>query len=169
AAASIVPQARRVVRHVGALACAGYAWAVFGLLAALMWLAAVALPRLDWRRRAARALTRLGLRLTGTPLAVTGLEHIPPDRTCIVTANHASYLDALVLTATLPPRFGFVAKRELADRFAVRVLLERLGTAFVERFDARRGVEDFDRMAEAVRRGDSLLVFPEGTFTRAPG
>lgn len=169
AAAGIVPQTRRAMRHVGALAFAGYAWAVFGLLATLMWLAAVALPRLNWRRRTARALARLGLRLTGTPLAVTGLENIPPDRTCIVAANHASYLDALALTAALPPRFGFVAKRELAGRFTARVLLERLGTAFVERFDAQRGVEDFDRMAETVRRGDSLLVFPEGTFTRAPG
>ncbi len=33
---------------------------------------------------------------------------------CVVVCNHASYLDGVVLTAALPPRFGFVIKREMA-------------------------------------------------------
>lgn len=169
AAAGIVPQLRRLWRRASALAYAGYAWAVFGLLAAPLWLAVAVLPRLHWRRSAARLVARLVVRLTGTPLAVLGLDNLPHDQTCVLVANHASYLDAVALTAALPARFGFVAKRELAGRFTSKVLLGRLGTEFVERFDAQRGAEDFDRMAETVQKGRSLLVFAEGTFTRAPG
>ncbi len=169
AAAGVIPQLRRLWRRAGALIYAGYAWAVFGLLAAPLWLAVAVLPHLHWRRSTARLVARLVLRLTGTPLAVSGLDNLPRDQTCVLVANHASYLDAVALTAALPARFGFVAKRELAGRLVSKVLLGRLGTEFVERFDVQRGVEDFDRMAETVQKGRSLLVFPEGTFSRAPG
>jgi 1-acyl-sn-glycerol-3-phosphate acyltransferase len=62
-----------------------------------------------------------------------------------------------------------VAKRELAEQFFARILFRRLGTEFVERFDPQRGVEDTDRVLQAVRQGRSMLFFPEGTFGRAPG
>jgi 1-acyl-sn-glycerol-3-phosphate acyltransferase len=62
-----------------------------------------------------------------------------------------------------------VAKRELAQQFFAKVLFRRLGTEFVERFDPQRGVEDTDRVLQAVRQGRSMLFFPEGTFGRAPG
>jgi 1-acyl-sn-glycerol-3-phosphate acyltransferase len=87
----------------------------------------------------------------------------------VLVVNHASYLDPLVLVAVLPSTISFVAKRELAEQFFARVLFRRLGTEFVERFDPQRGVEDTDRVRQAVRQGRSMLFFPEGTFGRAPG
>ena len=48
-------------------------------------------------------------------------------------------------------------------------LMRRFGTRFVERFDAREAIEDARELSEAARRGESLVFFPEGTFTRAPG
>ena len=48
-----------------------------------------------------------------------GLEHLPQGQ-CVIVANHASYLDGLVMTAALPPRFGFVIKREMS-RVPLRV------------------------------------------------
>jgi 1-acyl-sn-glycerol-3-phosphate acyltransferase len=69
----------------------------------------------------------------------------------------------------LPRPMGFIAKRELLEHFVSRIYLKRIGTKFVERFDAQRGVEDTERFVEAVRAGQSLIVFPEGTFRRAPG
>ena len=47
--------------------------------------------------------------------------------------------------------------------------LAGLGTLFVERFDATRSAEDLEQMVEALARGESLLVFPEGTFRRETG
>ena len=51
----------------------------------------------------------------------------------------------------------------------MRRLLGALGTRFVERFDAARGIEDTRALAEAARGGESLAFFPEGTFVREPG
>jgi 1-acyl-sn-glycerol-3-phosphate acyltransferase len=71
--------------------------------------------------------------------------------------------------AALPRPFGFVAKGELRQRPASRLFLQRLGAEFVDRLDARRGVDDVTRLALAVSGGRSLLFFPEGTFTPRHG
>jgi 1-acyl-sn-glycerol-3-phosphate acyltransferase len=47
--------------------------------------------------------------------------------------------------------------------------LRRLGSAFVERFDSARGVEDTRALEERVRAGESVVFFPEGTFVSEPG
>jgi 1-acyl-sn-glycerol-3-phosphate acyltransferase len=62
-----------------------------------------------------------------------------------------------------------MAKAELEQRFIARIFLRRIGAVFVERFEKQRGVADARRIAQQVQAGQSLLFFPEGTFTRMPG
>jgi 1-acyl-sn-glycerol-3-phosphate acyltransferase len=169
ALAGVLPQVRRVVQSATEVVYAGYAWSALGFCAAALWIAVALLPRLSWRKAVARGTAQLLLRLFGIPLRVRGLEHLPRNQACVLVVNHASYIDALVLLAVLPRRIDFVAKREFAEQFFARLLFRRLGTEFVERFDAQRGVEDTDRVRLAVRQGRSMLFFPEGTFGRAPG
>jgi 1-acyl-sn-glycerol-3-phosphate acyltransferase len=132
-------------------------------------LAVTLLPKLRRRRQAAREAARQIARLTSTPIRVDGLENLSGDGPWIVAANHASYLDGFALTALLPVEGAFLAKSELQQSFLARLLLSRLGTLFVERFDPNRGLEDIQRAIKAIRAGESLLFFPEGTFDRAPG
>ena len=138
-------------------------------LGSVAWCLIMLGPRLEQRRSTARAFSRAVLRLIGLPVQVQGLEHIPAEGPCLIVANHASYLDSLLLGALLPPRFAFVAKRELETTPFFGAALRRLGIAFVERFDAARGVEDTQSMLARVRAGESFVVFPEGTFRRATG
>ncbi|MBV8199603.1 MAG: AMP-binding protein [Acidobacteria bacterium] len=158
----------------------GYAWAVFGLVGAPLWLAVALLPGLDRRRRLARAAARLMFRCAGIPLHAAGLEHLAgrgagelraPGAAsgCMVAVNHASYLDAIALTAMLPPDFAYVAKRELEDSFSTRVMMRRLGALLVERFDTVQSAGEVPKAAAALAGGESLVIFPEGTFTRAAG
>jgi 1-acyl-sn-glycerol-3-phosphate acyltransferase len=65
--------------------------------------------------------------------------------------------------------FRFVAKRELLARPMPRLFLERLGTLFVARQETLESAASAEAMTAAVRAGDALMVFAEGTFTRAPG
>jgi len=126
------------------------------------------LPGVGRHRAAARAGARTFLRLAGMPLVVKFPERLPPGQ-CVVVCNHASYLDGIVLTAALPPRFGFVIKREMAGVPFAGALLKRLGSEFVERFDRQRGARDARRVLRNATQGHSLVFFPEGTFTRTPG
>src|SRR5262245_55268495 len=121
-----------------------YAYAMF-LVLGLSTLASMALPGLERRRGVARAMSRALLRFTGMPLVVRSAERIPEGQ-CVIVSNHASYLDGLVFTAALPPRFGFVIKREMAEVPMAGTLLKRLGHEFVERFNRNRGGVDARRV-----------------------
>ncbi|MDE2195613.1 MAG: 1-acyl-sn-glycerol-3-phosphate acyltransferase [Gammaproteobacteria bacterium] len=142
-------------------------------LAALLFLPPVAVfvicvPGQARRRRSARQAGRMLFRLAGIPVKVMGLERLPPEP-CFLAANHASYLDGLLLTAALPPRFGFVIKREVTRAPLLGRLLARLGSEFVERFDTKAARSDAGRLIHLARGGVSLGAFPEGTFRREPG
>lgn len=169
AVASILPQMRRLQRRTAACLYAAYVWTLVGLVAPLAWLAVVLLPHRHWRHTAVRGLVRLVLRLAGVSLVVHGLEQLPQHQVCVLVANHASYLDAFVLLAVLPGDLSYVAKQELANHGLIRLPLQRLGTVFVERFAAQRSVEDTARVVHAVRQGQAVVFFPEGTFGREPG
>lgn len=157
-------------RRAAGAAWAAWAWIVFVGVIPSAWLLIVAAPGVALRRRIARACARLALAVTGLIPKVSGAEQLAGlEGPLIVVSNHASYLDALVLTAVLPPRFAYVAKQELVDQPLAAIPLRRLGAAFVERFDSARGVEDTRALEERVRAGESLVFFAEGTFAVEPG
>lgn len=159
---------------VGPLKNAGYAlygvvaWIVFTIVALLTLVLVLVLPGMARRRRATRGAARLFLRLMGMPLQVRGLEQLPAGQ-CVVVANHASYLDGVVMKAALPPRFAYVVKREMADFPLAGLMLKRLGTQFVERFDRHKGASDARRLMRTASGGQPLVFFPEGTFSNQPG
>lgn len=125
-------------------------------------------PGQQRRRVIARQGARMVFRLGGAWPNISGLQHLP-DNASVVVANHASYLDGILLTAILPHRFQFVIKREMTQIPVAHYFLRRIGAHFVERFDARKGATDARRIMQAATGGGSLAFFPEGTFRLEPG
>ena len=144
-----------------------YAWTVIGLGAALAWPTVICLPKRAWRWHLLRGILRGIFRLTAIRIRVQTAE--PPPMNAIFVANHASYIDGLVLALALPGDVAFVAKGELAGQFFAGRFLRALGACFVERADPEAGVEDVRRVAATAIAGRPLVFFPEGTFTRAEG
>jgi 1-acyl-sn-glycerol-3-phosphate acyltransferase len=121
------------------------------------------LPSLRRRRLVAGTVGRAFLWLTGISFTVQGLERLPKTP-CVVVANHASYIDAIAIVAALPPDFAFVIKKEMVRVPLAGLLLRRLGSQFVERFDRHKGATDARRVLKLAASGQSLMFFPEGTF-----
>ena len=90
-------------------------------------------PGLQRRRHWVSAPGRWFFALTGVRTTVHGLEKLPPGH-CIVVANHASYLDGIILQCFLPPRFSYVIKGEVQKVPVLHFVLRRIGSKFVERF-----------------------------------
>ncbi|HEX2495167.1 MAG TPA: AMP-binding protein [Steroidobacter sp.] len=160
---------QRCARRLTELMYGTYLWALFAILVGLAFL--LLLPPLG--QAAAWSIchhaARLFVRLAGVSFRVEGLEHVRPTIARLLVANHASYLDGVVLLAALRDPCRFVAKRELKRIPVVGLLLRRLNSVFVERFDARVSAQDAQHLAEIAQAGASCILFPEGTFTRAPG
>jgi 1-acyl-sn-glycerol-3-phosphate acyltransferase len=139
---------------------------VFVPLSILLFLLLL-LPNLKWRRSAARSLSKFGLFLCGIPVTAIGMENLPSGA-CVVVANHASYLDGIILTAVLPPDYAFVIKREVTGVPFIHFLLRRIGSEFVERKETEGKARDSRRLLRKASSGSSMVFFPEGTFRRKP-
>ena len=139
---------------------------VLGMIFGLPWV--FALPSLKLRWSAGRLLCRTVLGFMGISVRIEGMENMP-QRGGVVVSNHASYLDALVLTAVLPAETVFLVKGELRSHWFVGPLLRRLAALFVERIDPGGSVEDSRVAVDRAGVGERLLFFPEGTFWRKPG
>ena len=126
-----------------------------------MWMVFLRFPQLTPEQREMRvqAWALQFLALWGVHLKVLG-QPVSNGPTLIV-ANHISWLDILVILAARHCRF--VSKSDIRDWPLVGVLATGAGTLYIERTsrkDALRMVKD---MAQAMRNGDVVAVFPEGT------
>jgi 1-acyl-sn-glycerol-3-phosphate acyltransferase len=151
-----------------AILYAAYAWLAFLGCVLVAIIGALLLPGLERRRRWVTASARAALWLCAIPARIDGMDRLPPGH-CIVVANHASYLDGVILQAFLPPRFSYVIKGEMQNVPVVHFLLRRIGAKFVERFVASGSARDARALLKAAAAGESLAFFPEGTFVSEPG
>lgn len=140
----------------------------FALLILPLCLLIIAGPTLAIRRAIGRIGVRLATALIGCPIRVQGLEHVPPGP-CVCVANHASYLDGLVLTAALPARFSFLVQHGAAGWPLVGWTIARMGVSFVNRGSPREAAAATRELIRRIRGGESFTIFAEGTFRREPG
>jgi len=107
------------------------------------------------------------LRWSGADYAFEGLENLPPDGVPVVyVANHQSYMDIPLITAALRRPARFIAKEEVRKIPIVRGLVEAWPCVLVNRGNASAAAAAFREAEKIVERGDSLIVFAEGTRSR---
>jgi len=166
----LLPRIRLIFRQMLEFVFAAWSWISYCLLALPVAVLVLILPREKPRWVVMRYGARLLAILTGTKIRIRGFDNLPAKKTpCILVANHASYLDGYLLTAVMDRPISFIAKAELRSNRLIALLLKRIGTQFVERFDQQQSREDVKTLAETGMRGRSLFFFPEGTFMRMPG
>ncbi|HEV2228317.1 MAG TPA: AMP-binding protein [Steroidobacteraceae bacterium] len=150
------------------------AYGVYADLAILVFFAAFGLPGLLLRDR--RRLWRLNHRATGwliralrIPFSVLWEADVDLSAPHIIVANHCSYVDSVIIGAVLPEAHLFIAKTELQRVPVLATWLRRIGTVFIKRFEPAQSVAEVGRLEQELAKGNSLVMFPEGTFTRETG
>lgn len=143
-------------------------WLSFILAVVFSLIVAIIVPGANRRRHLVTGASKAIFVMVGVRVNVQGIDNLPPDN-CIVVANHASYVDGMLLNGYLPSRIGFVIKGEMRDIPVAHFLLRRTGSKFVERKEAVGSSRDARQMVKAAVGGESLGFFPEGTFIKEPG
>lgn len=92
-----------------------------------------------------------------------GAEQLDPDGTYVFMVNHLSHVDIVALFIGLPVNVGFLAKKELRKVPFLAQAMIAGGHVFVDRSKHTSALRAMTNAAEEVRRGASLVIFPEGT------
>jgi 1-acyl-sn-glycerol-3-phosphate acyltransferase len=112
---------------------------------------------------------RLGLALSGIRYTVTGREHVQRNRAAVYAVNHASNVEPPVLfdaLSALFPKLRVLYKAELRKLPVLTRAFDLAGFVPLERGNREQSVPAIERAAEALRDGNSFLIFPEGTRSR---
>ena len=132
-----------------------------------LWLAGLVMPRRDAAGRQAivqRWSVRM-LRCLGVTVRVSGAAQ---PGAVLMVANHVSWLDIPALHASAP-QARFVSKSNIAHWPLLGRLARAGGALFIERERKRDALRVVHEVADALRRADTVAVFPEGTTGAGDG
>jgi 1-acyl-sn-glycerol-3-phosphate acyltransferase len=117
----------------------------------------------DRARRYLIHWARISLRLAGLEITVAGLERLDLSRPYVFMPNHSSFLDVLLVFAFIPQNFRSIVKEEFFAIPLMGLTVKSSGQIPLDRKSPRKGLQSIKRAAEWLRRGVSIVVFPEGT------
>jgi 1-acyl-sn-glycerol-3-phosphate acyltransferase len=119
-----------------------------------------------WQHACARTWSWLILKTSGIRVHVEGLEHVHHGETAIYCVNHQSAMDIPILFVNLPVQFRFVAKRSLFNLPFMGWHLRRSGHIPVDRDRPQQAMKSMKKVAQEIRKGKSVMLFPEGHRSR---
>ena len=100
---------------------------------------------------------------------VVGKEYVDAPGAKVYAANHTSYFDVLALMLGLGVPYHFVAKMEVGRMPFIGTFLTKMKHTRFNRSDAGSRLRQMREMETLLREGESIFVFPEGTFTSEDG
>jgi len=102
------------------------------------------------------------VRAVGVRVRVAGAERVPPG-TCLFVANHTSSADAPAVVGAIPRRIAILLKKSLFHYPIVGQAFHLAHFIPVERSKRDSAIESVEKAIEAMRAGQSFLIYPEGT------
>jgi fatty-acyl-CoA synthase len=149
-------------------------YGVYFFIVFILWIIPTcAIVRLYKDHRAAGRYTSAALKLlfalTWIPVKVVGKEYMDTPGAKVYVSNHASYFDVLAAMMGLGVPYRFVAKGEVNKMIFIGTFLRQMGHLSFDRNDPNSRLRQVEEMEECLRRGESVFVFPEGTFTPEDG
>ena len=149
-------------------------YGVYFIVVFILWIVPTwMVVRMYKDHRAAGRFTSAALKvlfaLAGIRVKVVGREFMNTPGAKVYASNHVSYFDVLPLMMGLGVPYRFVAKGEVNDMIFIGTFLNKMGHLSFNRHDASSRLRQVHEIEEYLRQGESVFVFPEGTFTPEDG
>jgi 1-acyl-sn-glycerol-3-phosphate acyltransferase len=150
----------------------GFLYWVFGGLATFVWgiFVFVCYPFLRNRETFMHTNIQLWSKfllkfLCGVSVEITGAEHVDSQGTYIIVSNHRSYTDILVGGAAMPLQFRWLAKESIFKIPIIGPAMRVAGYISIVRERSMAASKSLEMVAEVLKKGSSVWIFPEGTRT----
>jgi 1-acyl-sn-glycerol-3-phosphate acyltransferase len=114
-----------------------------------------------WIDPVIRLWARLVLWGAGIEIRGEGMETIDRAKRYILIANHHSYFDIPCIFAAIPQPIRFMAKKSLFSIPIFGWAIGRAGFIPIDRKNRRTAVKSFDLAVERIRKGNTIVIFPE--------
>ena len=108
--------------------------------------------------------TGLLMYLSGIFISVKNKHYIKKGQAYVITPNHSSFLDIIILYQTFTQYFIFMSKKSLATIPVFNIFFKKMNIP-VDRRRARDGKRSMDRCGKELEKGHSVVMFPEGTIS----
>jgi 1-acyl-sn-glycerol-3-phosphate acyltransferase len=109
--------------------------------------------------------TGILLYLVGIFITIENKHYIKKNQTYVITPNHTSYLDIIILYQIFSRYFVFMGKKELGDVPVFNIFFKKMNIT-VDRKSGQSGKRAIDRCANELDKGNSVVLFPEGTISK---
>ncbi len=107
---------------------------------------------------------------TNMRIKVIGKENLPEDPGFSIYSNHTSMMDVPVLMYKLYKYpVAFLTRDAIGNLFAVGKWIPKLGSVMIDRDNPRKGAESIINVIRNVKKGLTMVVFPEGTRSKKIG
>lgn len=160
-----------LMKLIGAALRSAFTWStalpLTFILAGIIWATGTLRPDGTRADKLTRTWGRSCLRLGGISLKVNGLENVDASTSYVVVSNHLSGFDIMAHFAAFPIPIRFLAKAELFKIPVFGGAMRTIGIVEVDRGAGRSIHEHINVTAtDAVAKGRSLIIYPEGTRPR---
>lgn len=108
------------------------------------------------------------IKVTGknTTVKVIGEENVPQDTAVVFIGNHQGYFDIPLLLGYINKPKAFVSKIEVLKVPIISDWMRYMQCTFLDRKNPRQSIKAMSEAVENVRKGYSLVIFPEGTRSK---
>ncbi len=106
------------------------------------------------------------LAVGGIKVRIHGMKNLPEDNFFILAPNHQGSFDAVVTLLAVNRPYGFAAKKTLSFVPIAGLWFKFLGAVFVARNKTSAANEIVNKCVNVLKRGEPLLIFPEGTRSK---
>lgn len=106
------------------------------------------------------------LNFAGAQVTVIGAENVPLDRTVLFVSNHQGNFDIPILLGCIDKPKAFIAKAEILKIPMISKWMKQMNCLFLDRHDMRQSLRVMNEAADYLKKGYSMVIFPEGTRSK---
>lgn len=115
----------------------------------------------------AKVFARNFITVAGARVEVSGLEKLPESSNICFISNHQGIADIPIIVGFIPKPIGFIAKKELKMIPILNLWITAQHCVYIDRKNPRKSILSIEKGAENIKRGFSMVIFPEGTRARS--